>query len=129
MALVTPTVTRKSPYDVGLEYGEAIQVEWVLTSGGDIEGVPFVAPGFNDVTVQYTSSDWGGQILNFRGTLQIIATPTSWFNLTDGKQDVIAPTENGGKVVMENVYQYSPLLDGAPTANLTVLALFTKKGR
>ena len=101
----------------------------MLTSGGDIEGVPFAAPGFNDVTIQYTSADWGGKTLIFRGTLQIIETPTAWVNLTDAKQDAIAKTANGGSVVMENAYQYSPILDGAPTADLIVLALFTKKGR
>jgi hypothetical protein len=118
----------KAATDLGSEHGKVIIVTWVLTVA-DYTGVPFVAPTFDDVTVQAYGSDWGGRTLNFRGTLETDAAPGNYINLTDTAQAVIALTEAGIKTVLPNVYQYSPLLSGAPVANVTVKAIFTKRGR
>ncbi len=122
------TSEAKRAADLGSEYGVAIIVTWVLTSA-DFEGDPFIAPTFTDVTVQAYGTDWNGRTLNFRGTLEDAASPSNYFNLTDPTQATIALTADGGKAILENVHQYSPLLSGAPTDDVTVIAIFTKRGR
>lgn len=118
----------KRAYDLGTEHGEAIVVTWILTSA-DFEGDPFIAPTFTDITVHAYGTDWNGKLLNFRGTNEVAASPSNYANLTDPTQTVIALTVPGIKTVLENAYQYSPLLSGAPTNDVTVIAIFTKRGR
>jgi len=122
------TVEGKVGSDIGgIEYGKTIIVTWVLTSS-DFEGDPFIAPTMTDVTVQAYGTDWNSRTLNFRGTLEV-GTPSNYVNLTDPTQTTIALTANGIKAVLENVYQYSPLLSGAPTNDVTVKAIYSKKDR
>lgn len=118
----------KNAYDLGTEHGKCIVVTWILTAA-DFEGDPFIAPTFTDVIIHAYGSNWNARTLNFRGTNEVGASPSNYVNLTDPTQTIIALTAAGIKTILENAYQYSPILSGAPTDNVTVIAIFTKRGR
>ena len=128
MTIAYDSSDSKRASDLGSEHGLALIVKWVLTSA-DFEGAPFVAPAFTDVTIHAYGTDWNGRTLNFRGSLEVATAPSNYVNLTDPTQTTIALTVAGIKTVLENAYQYSPLLTGAPTNDVTVIAIFTKRGR
>ncbi len=128
MATVSYTAELVNYRDLGLGIGKAYVITWVLSSG-NLDGQWYIAPVFDDINVQAYSSDWGGQTLNIQGTNETGASPSNPVNLKEAQRGAIAMTSDDTEQILDNLYQYRPLLGGNPGANLTVKMLFIKKGR
>lgn len=103
--------------------GISYVVTWALVSGS-LDGQWVVAPVNSDINIQAYGTDWNGRTLNFQGSNETDTTPSNPVNLKDGLRNTIAMTgTNETEQILDNMYQYRPLLGGNPTNPVTVKML------
>ncbi len=112
-----------SPAARELVSGIGYIVTWVLVSGS-LDGQWLVAPVNSDINVQAYGSDWNAQTLNIQGSNETDEAPSNPINLKDALRNTIAMTgTNETEQILDNMYQYRPLLGGNPTNSVTVKML------
>jgi len=103
--------------------GIGFVVTWVLVSGS-LDGQWVVAPVNSDINVQAYGSNWNGKTLNIQGSNETDETPSNPISLKDALRNTIAMTgTNETEQILDNMYQYRPLLGGNPTNSVTVKML------
>lgn len=112
--------------------GEAYIVTWSLTSG-NLDGQWFAAPVFSEISIHAYGTDWDDRTLYFQGSNETDATPSNPANLKDSQRNTISMTgTNETEQILENMYQYRPLLSDNPAAAVVIKMLIiidsTKSG-
>lgn len=110
-------------YEILVDHRDLKVIKWILTTT-DNTGAPYKFAGHYPDKVIQALGTFGSGSVKPRGTNEV--TPTSWCQLNDSNETPIAITTAGMSQILENMFQFSPSLDGSTGATVTVLLCISK---